>query len=204
MKQLFIPVNLKLEIKESEILRFSKKIPKKITIFYTSQYKAQAEEIKKILFKSHKITNFTQVLGCSKPKISSQAILLISDGKFHATSLAYETGLPVYIYNSGKLDKISEKEIDNLKQAKKAAYMRFLNSKKIGILVSTKPGQQNLAKALKSRFKNKEHYILLCNNIDTNQFENFPEIQSWINTACPRLDMNDSRVVNLSELNLRN
>jgi len=202
MKTLFIPVNSKLEIEKSNLLEISKKLPKRIAICYSVQYKKQAEQIKQILGQNHNITDFLQVLGCSKPKISADAVLLISDGKFHATSLAYSTNLPVYIYNINKLEKISEKEIQLFQQRKKSSYVKFLNAKKIGILVSTKPGQQNLKKAieLKSKLKDKESFIFLCNNIDTSQFENFPEIQSWINTACPRLDMNDARIVNIGEL----
>jgi len=202
MKTLFIPVYSKLEIDKSKILQISKNLPKKIAICYSVQYKKQALEIKKILSKKHNITDFLQVLGCSKTKISADVVLLISDGKFHAISLAYSTNLPVYIYNINKLEKISEKEIQLFQQRKKSSYVKFLNAKKIGILVSTKPGQQNLKKAieLKNKLKDKESFIFLCNNIDTSQFENFPEIQSWINTACPRLDMNDARIVNIGEL----
>lgn len=206
MKTLFVTANSKLEVKKSEILKLSKKLPEKIAICYSSQYKTQAEQIKKILSKLHKITEFLQVLGCSRSKISAQAILLVSDGKFHAISLARETGIPVYIYNRGKLEKISENELNKLKQSKKASYVRFLNAKKLGILISTKPGQQKIKETLKlkQKYKDKEISIFLCNNIDPNQFENFPEIESWINTACPRLDMNDSQIVNMSDLNLRN
>lgn len=202
MKNLFIKVQSTLEIDKSQILDFSKKLPKKLAICYSIQYKKQASEIKKILSKTHNITEFLQILGCSRPKISSQAIILIGDGKFHATSLAIETKLPVYLYNIGKFERISEKDIKSFEQQKKASYVKFLNSDKVGVLISTKPGQQNLKKALelKNKIKNKKIHFFLCNNIDNSQFENFPEIQSWINTACPRLDMNDSRIVNINEI----
>ena len=36
-------------------------------------------------------------------------------------------------------------------------------------------------------------------NIDVNEFENF-EIDSYVNTACPRLDMNGNKVINASKL----
>ncbi len=202
MKTLFIPVKSRLEIDKSKILEFSEKLPKNIALCYSIQYKSQAQEIKSILSSTHHITEFLQVLGCSKPKISAQAILLVGDGKFHAISLAIETGLPVYLYNIGELEKISEKDIKSFQQKKKASYVKFLSSERVGILISTKPGQQNLKKArkLKEKIKEKDIHFFLCNNIDNQQFENFPEIQSWINTACPRLDMNDSRIVNINDI----
>ncbi len=67
--------------------------------------------------------------------------------------------------------------------------MKFLNAEKVGILISTKPGQENLKRAieLKKRLKDKKFYLFLCNEIDARQFENF-DIQAWINTGCPRMD----------------
>jgi 2-(3-amino-3-carboxypropyl)histidine synthase len=80
-----------------------------------------------------------------------------------------------------------------------ASYLKFLNAEKIGILVSTKPGQENLKKALSLKLKNKKSYLFLSNNIDIREFENFG-INSWVNTACPRMDF-DSGVINLRNLN---
>jgi len=203
MKTLFIPAKYKINLDKSKISSSIKKLPTNLAIAYSIQYVSQAKEIKQILQSTHKITSFIQALGCSKPKFpkNTKAILLISDGKFHAISLAFESKLPVYILENNKLNKISSKDMENLKKRQKAAYMKFLNSDKIGIIVSTKPGQQRLGKALefKNELKEKHSYLFICNNIDVNEFENFG-LNSWINTACPRLDMNDARVVNISLL----
>lgn len=200
MKQLFIPTKVKSEINTKKISELN--LPKSIAISYSIQYKEIAEQIQKILSKKHKITNFIQILGCSKPKFSkdTKAVLLISSGKFHAVSLAVESNLPVYILEADKLRKISEEEISSLRKRKKASYIKFLNADKIGILISTKPGQENLQKAisLKNKMK-KDSYLFISNDINTKEFENFSEIQSWINTACPRLDF-DSSVINIRDL----
>ncbi len=81
--------------------------------------------------------------------------------------------------------------------------MRFLNAEKVGILISTKPGQENLKKALslRTKLKDKKSYLFINNNIDLKEFENFG-IDSWVNTACPRLDF-DSSVINIDDLNSR-
>ena len=203
MKTLFIPAKSKTKLDKSVINKISKKLPKNIAITYSIQYQIQAKEIKQILQQNHKITSFIQVLGCSRPKFpkNTRAILLISDGKFHATSLAYETTLPTYLLENNKLNKISHKDIENMKKKQKSAYVRFLNSKKVGVLVSTKSGQQRLKKALdfKKRLKDKESYLFICNNIDTSEFENFG-LDSWVNTACSRLDMDNNKIVNINRL----
>jgi 2-(3-amino-3-carboxypropyl)histidine synthase len=200
MKTLFIPAKINPEINAKKISEL--KLPINIAIAYSIQYKEVAEKIKQILSKKHKITSLMQVLGCSSPKFSkeTEAILLLSSGKFHAVSLSFETGIPVYVLESDNLKKISKEEIDLLNKKKMASYMRFLNAEKIGILVSTKPGQENLKRALSLKLKNKKSYFFLSNNIDIREFENFG-INSWVNTACPRMDF-DSSVINLRNLNL--
>ena len=205
MKTLFIPAKINFEINPKKIQ--SLKLPKNIALAYSIQYKDVAEKIKQILSKKHKITSFIQVLGCSNPKFSSntEAVLLISSGRFHAVSLALTSNVPVYILESDDLKKISENEIEDLRKKKKSAYLKFLNSEKIGILISTKPGQENLKRAisLREKLKKKNSYLFISNEINTKEFENF-DVNSWVNTACPRMDL-DSPVINISDLeNLSN
>lgn len=205
MKTVFIPAKIKLEVNKSRILKISKKLPEKIVIAYSIQYQDQAKEIKRLLQSTHKITKFAQILGCSKikPPQSTKAILLISSGKFHAISLALETKLPVFILEQDSFYEVSRKDIEFFEKKQKASYLKFLKSNTIGLLVSIKPGQQNLKKALdfKKTLKNKKPYLFLENTFDVNQFENFG-LDSWVNTACPRLDINDNSIINMSSLNL--
>lgn len=204
MKNYFIQAIINRGIDKTLIDKISKEIPKEITIFYSSQYIRLAEKVKKSLETEHNIHSFAQVLGCSKPKLNSsiKSILLISDGKFHGESLAYETKLPVFILNAFGFSQISEDKIKQFQQSKKSSYVNFLNSKKVGILISTKIGQQRMAQTLNSnKFKDKEKYFFLTNNINTFEFENFPQIQSWVNTACPRIDLNSKKIVNINDLN---
>jgi len=194
MKKLFIEAKRKLKPDSNNILEISKKLPERIAIAYSVQYKDYASDVRGMLSKKHKITKFIQILGCSRPIIpgNTKAILLISDGRFHAVSLSYETKLPVYLLEDSRLEKVSDSDIKSLERKQKASYTRFLNSESVGILVSTKPGQQNLKRALslkkKLTGKNKKSYLFICNNINPEGFENFPSIDSWVNTACPRMD----------------
>ena len=200
VETIFIPTLLNSKINIKEINNF--KLPKEIAIFYSIQYKTQANQIKKILSKNHIITKFSQTLGCSTHKISqnTKVILLISNGRFHAISLAIQSKIPVYIYNLSKLEQISNKEIKDYQNKKKGAYLNYLNSGKIGILISTKPTQQNFNQAIKINITNKNQYYFLANNINIQEFENFPQIKSWINTACPRMDMNSSKIINIKDV----
>lgn len=205
MKTMFIPVKLNHSVNKFNILELSKSLPKNIAIAYSIQYKDIADEIKQELSKKHKITCLIQVLGCSNPKFSkdTQGVLLVGSGRFHAISLAYETKLPIYIYTveANKMSKVSQKDVDLLERTHKSAYVRYLNADRVGILISTKPGQENLKEAmqLKKNLKNKKSYLFISNNINNYEFENFG-IKSWINTACPRIDMTDASVININRL----
>jgi len=193
IKTLFIPTQKKLKANKLKILEISKQLPKNIAIAYSVQFKNLANEIKKILSKNHNITKTIQVLGCSNPKF-----------QIHAISLAIETNLPIYILEKDKLNKISNKDIQKLEKKQKVAYLKFLNADKIGILISTKPGQQNLKNAieLKKKLNDKKSYLFIANNLNISEFENF-DINSWINTACPRMDMIDNRIININKIKIK-
>ena len=202
MKTLFIPAKSKSKVNKSKVVSISRRLPKKIFIAYSIQYKDTAFEMKDILSKDHAVMGIVQVLGCSKIKFSGKkpgAILLIGSGQFHAVSLAIESDLPVYKLETNKLIKINEKDIEDFRRNQKISYSKFLNANKIGVLVSTKPGQQNLKKALKIKIKDKKPYIFLSNNIATKEFENFG-LNSWVNTACPRLDLCSNQIINLDRI----
>jgi len=201
MKTLFIEAKSKSKVNSNKILEISKRLPKNIAIVFSIQFKQIAKDIKKILSKNHKITSFIQVLGCSKPKFpkTTNAILLIGSGRFHGISLANDIKLPIYILEKNNLSKVTKQEVEKLQKRQKASYLKFLNADNIGILISTKPGQSKLKQALnlKKQLK-KKSYLFICNNINTQEFENFP-IDSYINTACPRLDM-DTTIINIRDI----
>ena len=75
---------------------------------------------------------------------------------------------------------------------KKIKYTKFLNANNIGIMVTIKPGQYSYRKALEIREKlekkGKTCFIFVFDTLDANEMANFPFIESWINTACPRID----------------
>lgn len=199
MKTIFIPAKSRARLNKEKVVGLTKKLPKNLAITYSIQFKDIATEIKNVL-KDKNITSFTQVLGCSKPVFkNTDAILLIGSGKFHGISLAYNTKLPVYILNRDTLNIVSKQDIEIIEKKQRALYLRYLNSNKVGIIVSTKPGQSKLKTALAfKKDSDKKTYVFLTNNINSNEFENF-RVDSWINTACPRLDM-DSNIINIDKL----
>jgi len=202
MKVLFIESKLKnLEDFDLSVEQIAK-LPKKLFFVYSIQYKSLAQKIKKQLEENKiKITGFQQVLGCSKIN-TKDPVILIGAGRFHAINL-YSQAPEVYVLDNNIISRISGKEIESLKNKRKAALLKFLNAKNIGILLTTKPGQENMVQALALREKlikkGKNAFIFISNNIDISQFENF-DIDCWVNTACPGLSYDNPAIINYSEL----
>ena len=179
------------------------KLPKTLYLVYTIQYKKYAQQIKELLGNSEfEIKGFTQVLGCANLKTDADAILLIGSGRVHALEMALMTGKEVYILEGNSLNKITKQEIEQYYKNRKTQLTKFYASDKVGIIVSMKPGQCNMKQALefaeKLKEKGKQPYIFVENFIDIKEFENFP-IDSWINTACPGLEL-DNGMLNLRDL----
>ncbi len=203
MKTHFIPVISKETLDYSKIKELIQKemSEKKIAICYSNQFVGIAKELEKkigkeVLFK-------TQVLGCSSPKFPKdvEAILIIGQGKFHSVSLAYESKLPTYILENGSVVKIKQEEVEKLRKREQGMYLKYLNSEKVGILVSTKPGQQQLKKSIefKKNMKDKSSYLFIANDLDISEFENFG-IDCWVNSACPRMDLTEGSIINMNKI----
>ncbi|HLD36973.1 MAG TPA: diphthamide synthesis protein [Candidatus Nanoarchaeia archaeon] len=180
-------------------------LPPSFLIAYTIQYKFIAEKLKDFFKAKRKnVSGFMQVLGCTALRAKEKNILLVGSGKFHALQLALQ-GKNMYIYENGKISRISKPDTDRLVLKKKIALSKFLSSEAIGIIVSSKPGQNNisLAISLKKKINNmgKTAFIFLEDNVSPNELENF-STGFWVNTACPGIAVyNDSNnIVNYTDI----
>jgi len=175
---------------------------KRIGLISTLQFLDSLERAKKFLEKKGKIVkigkgrfNPGQILGCdisSAKSIENQvdAFLFIGSGKFHPLGLALETEKPVYVLDVEKneLTNLNEFKQKFLKQ-KYTAIALAKDAKIFGILVSVKPGQLNLklAEKIKKKLEKKgKAYILIFNEIKPEKLEGL-ELDCYINTACPRI-----------------
>ncbi len=190
---LFVPVKFKGKIL---IPRLNLK-EKTIGLITTIQFLDNLPEISKQIIKQGKKAIIGgQILGCNiknaiKINNKVQAFLYIGSGRFHPLAVAEKISKPIYIFNplTNEFSKLNEQDIFRTKAMKKTAKIKFFSANKIGILVSTKPGQNRLKEAEKIKEKlekqGKKCYLFLFDNFDISQLENFSQIEAWINTACP-------------------
>jgi len=203
MKVLFIPAKSVIDITES-LKKVN--ISGRIGLITTIQFLDQLKKANKLL-KDSVIGG--QILGCNiknaeKIKNKIDSFLYIGSGRFHPVIVAQKLKKPVYIINpnTNEFSKIDESEVIDYEKKLKEKLSKFYSAKTFGILVSTKPGQYELKKAEELRNKLKNSYIFICNTINENEFENFRDIDIWINTACNRIE--GKNIINLEDVDLLN
>ncbi|MAH49413.1 hypothetical protein CMI37_26560 [Candidatus Pacearchaeota archaeon] len=211
MKTLFIEARRKFP-KNIDLSPLDKLKGKKISLAATIQYLDLVPLVKKYLEKKSKKVIIkpgaaykAHVLGCNSNAFDKKAdtLLLLADGKFHAINNALQLDKELHIYNTKNIEKITKQEINKIKQKTKAKQAKFLSYNIIGLLTSTKPGQHhkgiyNIKKKIQKL--NKKAYIFQSNDINIAELENFPQIKIWVNTACPGLALDSSKIINLQDV----
>ena len=204
MKTMFIEANYNKPI--SLPAKVIDKLPHTIVLVTSVQFINQMSAIKRdieasgrkvILAKGSHALHPGQILGCSTQLDIHQqfdAFLFIGDGLFHPKALM-KYSQPVYCFDpiNNEFKELAKADVERMARLAKGAMLKFLHATEVGILVTTKPGQQRLrqAQAIKSHFKDKKFYIIVFDSLDYGELENFPFIEVFINTACPRLAFDD-------------
>jgi 2-(3-amino-3-carboxypropyl)histidine synthase len=176
---------------------------KKLAVGMTVQHSHQFGMVKEYLEKNSKTVLLGkgklaqepgQVLGCDASAVlnakDADAILFIGNGMFHP--LALDSNLPVFIFNplDGKIRQIND-EVEKLRKKRQGNIVKALSCKRFGILLSTKPGQFNLpqAKLAKKELEKRglEAKILVANELEPLNVNDFMAFDCYVNTACPRM-----------------
>ncbi|MFH0897742.1 MAG: diphthamide biosynthesis enzyme Dph2, partial [Candidatus Bathyarchaeota archaeon] len=196
---------------------------KRIGLVATAQFIDSLKDVKILLEKEGKIVKIGkgnlspgQILGCefsSAKEIEKDvdAFLYIGTGHFHPLGLAIQTEKPVYFLNieKGELEDLRKIKEMFLKQSY-ATIALAKDAKTFGILISVKPGQMKLelAKKIKKNLENrgKKAYLLAFNEIKPEKLMGL-DIECYINTACPRIAIENRTefkkpILNPNELDL--
>jgi 2-(3-amino-3-carboxypropyl)histidine synthase len=206
-------MHVKAEIEEDlipAVKKFIWKLPDRIGLLTTVQHISQLGKVKSFLENSEKkvfigkgkkTMHAGQILGCDFGAAKSvsdkvDAFLYIGTGRFHPLGAVLYTGKKVIVIDplSREMKEYTKKDAEQTEKRKKGALLKFYSAKRIGIIVSTKPGQQRMKDALelKKRLKDKECYVFLTDILDFSELENFPFIECYVNTMCPRIGLDDT------------
>jgi 2-(3-amino-3-carboxypropyl)histidine synthase len=167
---------------------------------FLNQLDALTEQIERtgrtvLLYQARHTNNPGQILGCSTDVMDAPAFLFVGEGLFHPQALAYANNAPVFLYDpvSGKTGQVDRSDIDARKKRREAGIKTFYAARNIGVLLSTKSGQKDeiALKRLRQEFPDKQFYVFLANTLNLTGLEDFPFIELWLNTACPRIGYDD-------------
>lgn len=191
---------------------------KKVAVFASVQFlklkgvfkQLEALGIEVLTTKAKRTHVAMQVLGCDAYHdafdtciiTEADAILYVGDGLFHPKAILLSQREGDDIKEVCIWDPVSEKmriiDYDTIKKQlfkTRANLKRFISASTIGILVTIKPGQEYMSEALRVKEhlkkQGKEVYIFIDDMLKINQMENYPFIDAWVNTACPRIGLDD-------------
>ena len=219
-KTIFVDATWDKEIMLSdEVINYLKeKNAKSVALFASVQFleldgvKKQLEELGiEILTTKAKRTHVKmQVLGCDAYHDSfdtdivkeADSILYVGDGLFHPKAILLSQREGDEINEVIIWDPVSEKmriiDYDTIKHQlikTRANLKRFIAAETVGILVTMKPGQSYIDKARELKPKLEEQgkkvYIFIDDVLKPQQLENYSFIDVWVNTACPRIGLDD-------------
>lgn len=183
----------------------------KIGLVTTVQHIQQLNEAKKLLEAAGKTVfvadadpakHAGQVIGCDFVNAQSvsdsvEAFVFVGGGRFHAIGVALATGKPTVIADPyekmaypihDQVRRVIMQRWGNLSAAKEA--------KTFGVLVILKSGQMRLSAALDIKEKLEQNglkaTLLALREVTPNAFMQFPSIDAFVNTACPRLSLDDA------------
>ena len=140
-----------------------------------------------------------QVTGCDHSNAKSvaddvDAFLFVGGGQFHALGIYAATSKPTivadpYDNRAFEIDPIAQKTI----RQRWAGIEEARQAKTFGIIVGLKLGQNHLDTALKIKGiieKNKKTaHLLAVREVSPETLLEFPTIDAYVNTACPRISL---------------
>jgi 2-(3-amino-3-carboxypropyl)histidine synthase len=177
---------------------------KKIGLITSLQFVKTLEKVEDFLKKNnkevfiHKSLKYSgQILGCNidaakKNEDKVDCFLYVGAGKFHPLGVAVRTEKLVFTLDLEK-KQIYNLENEKIKWLKKKAWhdSKLNDSKRVGIIVCWKKGQNRISDAEKMKKElekeGKEVYILAFDNFSKEKIEGL-KLDCLVNMACPRLD----------------
>ena len=181
-----------------------------IGLMTTVQHVHTLEEAKKMLLKSGKTVAIGdaghakyagQVTGCDYTNAKAvsnevEAFLLIGGGRFHAIGVALATAKPTIVADPYERRAYNvDEEVRRIINQRWASISEAKEAKKFGVLIGLKSGQRRLglAMALKEKLeKNGRNTTLLAlKEVAPEALLQFPYIEAFVNTACPRVSLDD-------------
>ena len=183
----------------------------KIGLITTVQHVQALDEARELLLEAGKtiaigdaghMKSPGQVTGCdygNAKAVSKEidAFLFVGGGRFHALGATLATAKPTIIADPFEKRAYSiEKEAQRILRQRWASISEAEKAKSFGVLVGLKTGQKRLEEALKIKEKversGRKATLLAVREITPEVLMQFPTIDAFVNTACPRVSLDET------------
>lgn len=144
-----------------------------------------------------------QVIGCDYGNARSvakdvEAFLFVGGGRFHALGVALSTMKPTVVADPYSLEVFSvDDEAERIMRQRWRSLEAAQRVKTFGVLVGLKPGQMGLDQALRLKLKlegkGKTAFLFAIDEVTPEALSEFPAVGAYVNTACPRLSVEDAQ-----------
>lgn len=143
-----------------------------------------------------------QVVGCDYSNAKSiaedvEAFLFIGGGRFHAIGVALSTSKPTIVADPFDCTAFSvNKEAEKIVKQRWASLEEARRAKAFAVIIGLKPGQMRLEQAMSVKDKleevGKTVVLLAAREVVPEILLEFPTVDAFVNTACPRISMDDA------------
>jgi 2-(3-amino-3-carboxypropyl)histidine synthase len=138
--------------------------------------------------------NYSNALAISK---DVDAFLFLGGGRFHAVGVALATSKPTVAADPYENEAhIVDDEVQKIIRQRWVSINEAIGAEHFGILVGLKVGQSWLDRGLQVRESlakiGKKTTVLAIREVDPMRLMQFPSLEAYVNTACPRISLDDA------------
>jgi len=184
---------------------------RKIGLATTVQHVQTLDDVREMLTRAGKtvvvgdagrLSYAGQVVGCNYSNAKSiakdvEAFLFIGGGQFHALGVALSTSKPTIIADPYEKRAYSiDEEAGKIVKQRWASIEEARKASVFAVLVGLKPGQKRFEEALevkqKLEEKGKAAFVFVSEEVTPEMLREFQMIDAYVNTACPRISLDDA------------
>ncbi|XP_026546071.1 2-(3-amino-3-carboxypropyl)histidine synthase subunit 1 [Notechis scutatus] len=205
LKMLYVFVDIKIDTAHLiQTLRFNFPAGAKLALVSTVQFVSALQAASRELQPDYHIwtpqckpLSPGELLGCTSPRLAQEtdAIVYLGDGRFHLESIMIANpDVPAYRYDP--YSKAFSQEFyahQRMQESRKAAIRQAAGARKWGLILGTlgRQGSPAILQHLESSLQaaGRPYTRLLLSEIFPSKLQLFPDVEAWVQVACPRLSI---------------
>nr|XP_033778582.1 2-(3-amino-3-carboxypropyl)histidine synthase subunit 1 isoform X2 [Geotrypetes seraphini] len=205
IQMLYVFVDIKIDTSHFlETLRFNFPPGRTLALVSTIQFVSAIQAVSQALRSEYHVIvpqskplSPGEILGCTSPRLEQDvdAVVYLGDGHFHLESIMIANpGIQAYRYDP--YSKILSKQAYNheaMNQTRRAAINKAANAQTWGLILGTlgRQGSPKILQFLESRLEalGRSFVRVLLSEICPSKLQLFPQVEVWVQVACPRLSI---------------